>query len=344
MISNAIYGFAGYVLTPDEIAFFKEMNPCGYILFQRNIENPSQVKKLTESLRSISKNDDLLILIDQEGGRVRRLKPPHFRNALPAGDFVKLFERDESAAAEAVELNHYLIGCELLGLGINVDCAPVADLKFDWAHDIVGDRSFGSSPQNVINLCQNAIDGLNASGVHEIVKHIPGHGRAMSDSHLELPRVSASLEELKQTDFAVFSGLKDSSFAMTAHILFDAIDDENCITHSIQGMNYLRSDIGFSGIIMSDDLSMEALKGTIQDRAQKAMLAGNDILLHCNGKMDEMQQVAKHAGAFSKLTDLKRLNHDLKIAVAHNKFSGADSAELEVRLQALLSKVYNIAS
>ena len=323
MSSNVIFGLSELKLTSAEIAFFKEINPCGYILFKRNIDTPDQLKELVKELRSINDNDDLLILIDQEGGRVRRLKPPYFRECKAAGMYAKLAEVDFDKALKAVELNHYLLGTELISYGINANCAPVADLRYEWAHDIVGDRSFGEDVEKVSKLCKAAIKGLNNAGVFEIIKHIPGHGRALSDSHYDLPKVETSLDELEVTDFKIFRNLQDSNFAMTAHIVYGALDSENCITHSSAAIDYIRNNIGFKGLIMSDDLSMEALNGSIYERAHKASQAGCDILLHCNGVMDEMIEVARAkceldtkliGNLFNKLNLISNCYGDLSIA------------------------------
>ncbi len=334
MMTNAIYGFSGHKLTEVEITFFKEVQPCGYILFKRNIDTPSQLQELTTELKEITGNADLLILIDQEGGRVRRLKPPHFRECKPTGDYAILAEKDFAKALKAVELNHYLLGIELSRHGINVDCAPVADLRFDWAHDIVGDRSFGHDPESVSKLCQAAIKGLNNAGVIEVIKHIPGHGRALADSHLELPRVTTPLAELEQTDFVVFKNLHDANFAMTAHIIFDALDGNNSITHSAESINYIRNELGFSGLIISDDLSMQALSGSLQERAEKAAHAGCDILLHCNGKMGEMVEVARAA---SNLEENPFKQASVNLEIVSPKHYGSQSLE---ELEALLESYF----
>jgi beta-N-acetylhexosaminidase len=290
---NAIFGFAGQALTAEEISFFKACKPLGFILFARNISDPQQVKQLTDSLRTLN-GDDSLILIDQEGGRVRRLRPPHFRDAKAAGIFAEIAKSDLNKAVEEVQKEYFAIGTELKSLGINVDCAPVADLLQHDAHEIIGDRSFGDKPDIVTALCRAAIHGLNTAGVKEVIKHIPGHGRAKADSHHALPIITEKLSVLEQTDFKVFENLCDAEFAMTAHILYTALDDKEPVTFSKNAINYIRKNLGYKGKIMSDDLSMHALSGTFAERTQKSFAAGCDIVLHCNGEMDEMREIARN--------------------------------------------------
>jgi beta-N-acetylhexosaminidase len=337
-VTNTIFGFSAQELTPEEITFFMETNPCGYILFKRNVATPEQVKRLTEQLKSLNNNPNLLILIDQEGGRVRRLRPPHFREAFAAGEYVKIAEQNFDKALKAVELNHYLMGRELNELGINVDCAPVADLKFNWAHEIIGDRSFGEKPEKVAALCKAAITGLNGAGVHEVIKHIPGHGRALADSHEALPIVTTTLDELEKTDFSPFKSLNSATFAMTAHVVFEALDQENCVTHSSSCLRYIRERIGFSGLIMCDDLSMNALKGSLHNRAAKALAAGCDLLLHCNGNLDEMVEVAKAAQEFGRIDQLQAYNQKLKTIASRSTYKNTPTNELELELQNIFNE------
>ncbi|MCE3233216.1 MAG: nagZ [Rickettsiaceae bacterium] len=298
--SNAvIFGLEGKVVSEAERKFFKEVSPLGFILFARNIETPDQVKSLVSDLKSIV-GWECPILIDQEGGRVARLKPPHWRKSPSMEGFARLALKDLKSAENAVYLNYRLIGQELYSLGINVDCAPVCDILFDWAHDIVGDRSFGGDVEIASSLARKCAEGLIDSGVLPIIKHIPGHGRAKADSHEDLPLVDASLDELKRTDFKVFENLSDMPWAMTAHILYTAIDDKKPATLSDKAIKLIRDDIGFDGLLISDDLSMKALKGTFASRTRDSLAAGCDVVLHCNGKMEEMSEIAENVSALSK--------------------------------------------
>lgn len=247
-------------------------------------------------LRGIVGRDDAPILIDQEGGRVARLRPPHWREAPPAADFGALAEHDEEGACQAARLNARLIGTELAQLGIDVDCAPVLDVPAPGSHAIVGDRAFGTSPALVARLGRAAIEGFLSAGVIPVIKHIPGHGRARVDSHHELPVVEAGLDELRAVDFAPFAALADAPWAMTAHVVYQAIDADNPATTSKTAItDIIRGEIGFDGVLVSDDLSMKALSGSLGERAAAALAAGCDIALHCNAEMDEMRAVAEAA-------------------------------------------------
>lgn len=288
-----IAGLSGPYITSAERDFFAKEQPLGFILFARNIESPTQVRQLTRELRELLPHPHIPILIDQEGGRVARLKPPHFRKALPAEIFADLAKRDPERACKAVFLNARLMGEELLNLGINVDCAPVADLRIKEAHDIIGDRSYGDTPEQVVLLAKEVCRGLQSRHVHPIIKHIPGHGRAKVDSHESLPIVTNSLDELQATDFKVFQGLKNAApLAMTAHIVYTALDPHEPATTSKKVLRMIRETIGFDGLLLSDDLSMKALKGDLAELSAKALDAGCDIVLHCNGMMEEMSLVA----------------------------------------------------
>jgi beta-N-acetylhexosaminidase len=300
-----ILGLGGTQLSARERAFFTETDPLGFILFDRNCRTPDQIRSLIASLREISGRTDAPILIDQEGGRVARLKPPHWRAAPPAAVFGRLHGADPDAAARAVWLNARLIGAELQGLGINVDCAPVLDLPETGADPIIGDRAFSTDAGIVAALGSAFRDGLSGSGVLAVIKHIPGHGRAGVDSHLQLPRVASPAAELAATDFAPFKALSGGPapkpWAMTAHVVYEAIDPENPATLSASVIgDVIRGAIGFDGILISDDLSMEALSGPLAVRARKAVGAGCDLNLHCNGKMEEMHDVALESPELSK--------------------------------------------
>ena len=292
--SPVIFGISGTVLSADEREFFAKIRPYGYILFARNCENPAQIKELTLSLQEISgQGRGLPILIDQEGGRVARLKPPHFPEFPPAAYFAKIAETDLEAAKIATYDNARKIADMLLELGITVNCAPLADIPVAGANDIIGDRAFGDNPAQVIALARAFADGLIAGGVTPVLKHIPGHGRAVADSHMELPVVNTSLEELRKTDFVPFKALADLPMAMTAHVLFTAIDPQNMATVSPAAIRLIREEIGFKGVLMSDDLSMKAMRGSFSERARAVLSAGCDLVLHCNGDMAEMKQVAE---------------------------------------------------
>lgn len=289
----AIFGCAGTRLSSSEQAFFRDSNPAGFILFARNIESPDQVRMLVSDLRDCAGAENTLILIDQEGGRVARLKPPHWRAAPPQGIFGKL---GPGTARNAAKLNARLLADELQALGINVDCLPLLDLRFPGAHDIIGDRAFGETVEIVSLLGRAVCEGLLEGGVLPVIKHIPGHGRARADSHLELPRVDAGRDELEETDFAPFRALADMPLAMTAHIVYGAVDPALPATTSPAVVNdIIRGSIGYDGLVMTDDLSMKALGGGFAARTADSLAAGCDLVLHCNGDMDEMKQVADAA-------------------------------------------------
>ena len=289
--SPVIFGIEGLMLNSQEIEFFKKIKPYGFILFSRNIDNPEQVKALTAHLKDIT-GFDCPVLIDQEGGRVARLRPPHWKEYPPMSKFANIAQNDLDKAIAEVFLNYQNIGKDLYELGINVNCAPVCDLIFEGAHDIVGDRSFGSDVDIVSALARGAAEGLLSSKVTPIIKHIPGHGRAKADSHKELPKVECSKDDLFKNDFKIFKNLCDMPWAMTAHILYSDIDPDNPATLSKKIIDIIRNDIGFSGVLVTDDLSMEALTGSYAIRTKKALDAGCDIILHCNGNLDQMQQIA----------------------------------------------------
>jgi beta-N-acetylhexosaminidase len=294
-----ISGCADASLTAEERSLFSERCPWGLILFKRNIENPAQVQELTRSFRDIAGRPDAPVLIDQEGGRVQRLGPPHWPS-FPAAERLVLASEDGQGAEEAVRLGARLIAAELSKLGINVDCLPVADLRHEGAHDVIGDRAYGSDPAVVTKLARAAAEGLLAGGVLPVVKHIPGHGRAFADSHLELPRVGTSRDELERTDFSPFKALADLPLAMTAHVIYEAIDPELPATISPKVVGeVIRHHIGFNGLLMTDDLSMKALSGSFSERTEAAFAAGCDIALHCNGRIEEMQAVAETSPVLS---------------------------------------------
>ena len=293
-MKNVIFGFSGTELSEKEREFFKESNPAGFILFKRNIESKEQVKKLTSHLKSLFPEREVLILIDQEGGRVQRITEPLTVKYPAAKYFLDLMEDiGIEAALKEVYITNLTIAKELSELGINVNCTPVADLHFDATHDVIGDRSYGTDPEIVIKFCIEVIKAHLDSGVQPIIKHIPGHGRATSDSHLELPVIDANLEELEKTDFHVFKMLsKYSPFAMTAHIKYLNLDADNPVTLSTKAIKYIRDQIGFTGKIISDCITMSALSGSMGDRAIAASKAGCDYVLYCSDDIDEMREIA----------------------------------------------------
>ncbi len=294
-LSATVLGCGGADLSADEAAFFRDAAPWGFILFARNVDTPDQLRRLTGDLRD-AVGRDAPILIDQEGGRVQRLRAPHWREYLPPLDQVAM---TGAAMERGIYLRYRLIAEELRDAGIDVDCAPSADLATPGTHPFLRNRCFSDDPDTVIRAARAAAEGLADGGVLPVVKHMPGHGRATLDSHHELPRVSAPLEELEATDFRCFAGLADLPMAMTAHIVFDALDQDAPATASPAAIAYIRDRIGFAGLLLSDDLSMQALSGTLAERAGRAIAAGCDIALHCNGKMDEMEGVVTAAGPLS---------------------------------------------
>ncbi len=290
----AIFGLSGTELDARERAFFRAASPLGFILFSRNCIDEAQVRALTSALKDCLGRDDAPILIDQEGGRVQRLKPPRWR-AAPAGArfAAAAAARGEDDAVEAAWLNARLLADELAELGITVDCAPVLDVPAPGAHDVIGDRAYGTTPEQVALLGRAVCAGLLAGGVLPVVKHVPGHGRAGVDSHAGLPVVDAPRELLERTDFAPFRALNDMPWAMTAHVVYAAVDPEAPATTSARVVGeVVRGWIGFDGVLVSDDLCMNALAGTPGERAEAAFAAGVDLVLHCNSAMAEMEAVA----------------------------------------------------
>jgi beta-N-acetylhexosaminidase len=288
----AIFGCSGPGLTAGEAAFFRDTNPWAFILFARNIENPAQVQRLCADLRA-SVGRDALIFIDQEGGRVQRLTPPHWRKMPSASVFGEMYKHDRDAALRACWLNFRLIADELRGVGVTADCAPVLDLPVPGADAIISDRAFSSDASILTELANACMAGLSAGGVLPVIKHIPGHGRATVDSHKALPVVRESLEKLGTTDFVPFEALKAAPAAMTAHIVFSDVDDKNPVTTSKSAFDkIIREAIGYDGLVMSDDLDMKALEGDLTDLTKQSLRAGCDVVLQCSGKMAAMVKVA----------------------------------------------------
>lgn len=282
-----IFGCAGLELCAQERRFFAASQPWGAILFACNIETPDQLRALTSDLRN-AVGRDLPILIDQEGGRVQRMRPPHWREWLPALD-QGVMARDP---VRAMALRGRLLAAELRDVGIDVNCAPLADIAGAQTHAVLRNRCYGETLREVVARARAMADGLLAGGVLPVLKHIPGHGRATLDSHLDLPVVDASADDLAATDFAAFSALRDLPLGMTAHLVFRALDPAGPATTSPRMIRMIREEIGFAGLLMTDDISMQALRGAVTERAQAALAAGCDLVLHCNGDMSEMEALA----------------------------------------------------
>jgi beta-N-acetylhexosaminidase len=299
MMQSAIYGIEALELNADERRFFRDSEPAGFILFRRNCESPDQLLRLTDSLRELGGRDDVPILIDQEGGRVARMRPPQWP-AFPAAEkFANLYRIAPSSAIEAARANARALATLLRAAGINVNALPLLDVRQEGASDIIGDRALGSEPMQVAALGRAVLDGMASAGVVGIIKHLPGHGRALVDSHKELPIVTASAQEL-ETDLEPFERLSSAPMGMTAHVVYSAWDADRPSSMSpIVIHDIIRERIGFDGWLMSDDLGMDALKGDFQSRAAGTVAAGCDVALHCSGKMDEMVAVAAGVPAMS---------------------------------------------
>lgn len=327
-----IYGCAGPRLSAAERDFFRDSDPAGFILFQRNCETPEQVRSLVTALRDAVGRAEAPVLIDQEGGRVARLKPPHW-SAYPTPAAIAAL--GGAAAGEAARLGAQLIADDLAALGITVDCLPVLDIPVPGADAVIGDRAYGDSPEPVARLGRAVCEGLLGGGVLPVIKHIPGHGRSTVDSHLALPRVTAKRELLEAADFAPFRALADMPWAMTAHILYEALDPDRPATLSPRVIEQvIRASIGFDGVLISDDLSMKALGGSFASRTAGALAAGCDLVLHCNGDMNEMIGIASAAGRVTEAA-WRRLDR----AEERRKASAApiDRPAVEARFRALLA-------
>ncbi|MEM8686016.1 MAG: beta-N-acetylhexosaminidase [Pseudomonadota bacterium] len=293
MIKAFICGCAGTSLSAEEEAFFSGERPWGLILFARNCQEPQQIADLVSAFRQCVGRADAPVLIDQEGGRVQRLKDPHWP-AYPSGARIAAaYEADAAAGLVLARNIARLIADDLSALGITVDCLPILDVPQADVHDVIGDRAYGTTPEMISQIGRAMAEGLMERGVLPVIKHIPGHGRAVVDSHHKLPVVSASRQELKEVDFAPFVALADLPLGMTAHIVYPAYDPDYCATQSPMVITeVIRGEIGFDGLLMTDDLSMKALAGDFADRARLSLEAGCDVVLHCNGEMAEMRQVA----------------------------------------------------
>ncbi|MGQ0590166.1 MAG: beta-N-acetylhexosaminidase [Sphingosinicella sp.] len=328
----AILGLAGTVLSSDERAFFGAVDPAGFILFGRNCRDRAQLRALTDDLRALSGRDDLPILIDQEGGRVARLQAPEWPEFPPQRRFAELYEKAPISAIEAAWVNAQAIALVLADAGLNVDCLPLLDVAHPGAHDIIGDRALGDEPMRVAALGRAVLDGLGAGGCVGVVKHIPGHGRATADSHKELPVIAAGADELA-VDLTPFRALKDAPMAMVAHVLYPAWDAQcpASISPTIIG-EVIRGEIGFDGLLMSDDLAMGALTGTAGELAAAAVAAGCDLALHCSGDLADNESVAE------ALRDLgSEARERLTRAMARAGRGSGDYAALAAKRDALLA-------
>ena len=332
----AIYGLEGLELNEDERAFFRDAEPAGFILFKRNCEDQQQLLRLTDSLRDLAGRPDVPILIDQEGGRVMRMRPPVWPAFPPADVFARLYQAAPSSAMEAARSNARAIALTLKSCGINVNCLPLLDVRQPGATDIIGDRALGDDPMQVAALGRAVLDGMASAGVVGVVKHMPGHGRALVDSHKELPVVTASAEEL-ETDLEPFERLRAAPMGMTAHVVYTAWDDQRpaSLSPTVIG-EIIRGRIGFDGWLMSDDLGMEALSGDAGTRASGVVAAGCDVALHCSGKMDEMVLVAASVPAMTPEGEARLARAMATLLVDHE---GADFAQTVAKRDALLALV-----
>jgi beta-N-acetylhexosaminidase len=331
-----ITGISGTALNDAEREFIAAERPWGFILFKRNIADPGQVASLVRELRATLGAPDAPVLIDQEGGRVQRLGPPNWP-VYPAGAvFGRLYDLDPALGLSAARLSARLIADDLSKLGVTVDCLPLADVPVSGADAVIGDRAYGTEPAKVAAIARAVTDGLMEGGILPVLKHIPGHGRATADTHFRLPTVDADQNELKATDFAAFQPLSDLPMAMTAHVVFSAFDPAHPATTSATMIErVIRGLIGFQGLLMSDDVSMNALAGSIAERTHAIFVAGCDIVLHCNGKLDEMRDVARQTPDLSGEA-LQRANAALasrKAPLAFDRVAGR--AELDALMDRL---------
>ncbi|WP_404479285.1 beta-N-acetylhexosaminidase [Novosphingobium sp. BL-52-GroH] len=333
-MTPAIFGLSGLTLTEDERAFFRDADPAGYVLFARNAQSREQVRALTDELRSLQGRERLFVCVDQEGGRVARMKPPVWPK-YPAGEvFDRLYDLAPASAIEAARINAQALGLDLAEAGITVDLHPMLDVRQPGAHDIVGDRALGSDPMRVAALGRAFLDGFARAGIAGCIKHMPGHGRALADSHKELPTVTASAQEL-ELDLAPFRALASAPIGMTAHVRYTAWDAENpgTISPFVVG-EVIRKHIGFDGLLMSDDLDMEALSGSVPQRAAGAIAAGCDLALNCWAKMDDMIGIA---GLLPALDARGAARLERALASLGEVCADADHASLIAKRDALLA-------
>ncbi|MBW8902640.1 MAG: beta-N-acetylhexosaminidase [Bradyrhizobium sp.] len=336
-----ITGVAGTELNAAEREFIRSQRPWGFILFKRNVETPAQVATLIKELRQELGQPEAPVLIDQEGGRVQRLAPPHWP-VYPAGAvFGKLYDIDPALGLAAARLSARLIAADLDDLGVTVDCLPLADIPVAGANAVIGDRAYGAEPGKVAAIARAVTEGLGQGGILPILKHIPGHGRATADTHLNLPVVDTPRAELERTDFAPFKSLADLPMAMTAHVVFSALDPAQPATTSATIIEQvIRGVIGFEGLLMSDDVSMNALAGSIAERTRAVFAAGCDMVLHCNGKLDEMREVARETPELSG-KPLQRAGRALASRKAAQAF---DRLKARTELDMLIGRAGAVAS
>jgi beta-N-acetylhexosaminidase len=330
-----ITGVSGTKLTAVEREFIRSERPWGFILFRRNIETPKQVTDLVQELRNELEQGDAPVLIDQEGGRVQRLGPPHWPSYPPGAAFGRLYEIDPIMGLTAARLSARLIAADLGDLGISVDCLPLADVPVPGADAVIGDRAYGSDPGKVAAIARAVTEGLEQGGILPVLKHIPGHGRATADTHFKLPEVATSKTELERTDFAAFRPLSDLPMAMTAHVVFSALDPAHPATTSATIIEQvIRGVIGFQGLLMSDDVSMNALAGSIAERSRAIFAAGCDVVLHCNGKLDEMREVAAETPELSG----KPLERAKRALASRSAPQPLDRVKARAELKALIER------
>ncbi|WP_314958608.1 beta-N-acetylhexosaminidase [Bradyrhizobium cosmicum] len=330
-----ITGVSGTELTAVERTFIRAERPWGFILFKRNVDTPAQVAALVAELRAVVGAADAPILIDQEGGRVQRLGPPHWPVYPPGAIFSTLYDTDSALGLMAARLSARLIAADLADLGVTVDCLPLADVPVAGADAVIGNRAYGTEPGKVAAIARAVTEGLEQGGVLPVLKHIPGHGRATADTHFKLPTIDTPRDELERTDFAAFKPLADLPMAMTAHVVFSAVDPAHPATTSATMIaQVIRGAIGFQGLLMSDDVSMNALSGTIAERTRAIFAAGCDVALHCNGNIEEMREVAGQTPELSGRA-LERANAALAARKAPQPF---DRAAARVELDALIAR------
>lgn len=335
-----ITGVSGTELTAAEREFIRDQRPWGFILFKRNVDTPAQVAALVTELRAFAGTGDAPVLIDQEGGRVQRLGPPHWPVYPPGAIFSSLYDTDSALGLTAARLGARLIAADLADLGITVDCLPLADVPVPSADAVIGNRAYGTEPGKVAAIARAVTEGLEQGGVLPVLKHIPGHGRATSDTHFKLPTVDTPRDELERTDFAAFKPLADLPMAMTAHVVFSAVDPAHPATTSATMIaQVIRRVIGFQGLLMSDDVSMNALSGNIAERTRAIFAAGCDVALHCNGNIEEMREVAGQTPELSGKA-LERANAALAARKSPQPF---DRAAGRAELDALIARA-NTAS
>ncbi|WPO39414.1 beta-N-acetylhexosaminidase [Tardiphaga sp. 42S5] len=330
-----ITGVSGLELTAEERAFLRAERPWGFILFKRNVDNPAQVARLVEELRNTTGDLDAPVLIDQEGGRVQRLGPPHWPVYPPGAVFSALYDAEPEAGLRAAWLSSRLIASDLVDLGITVDCLPLADVPVEGADAVIGNRAYGTTPGKVATIARAVTEGLSQGGILPVLKHIPGHGRATVDTHFKLPIVDNAKSELEASDFEAFRPLADLPMAMTAHVVFSALDATQPATTSATIIEQvIRGSIGFQGLLMSDDVSMNALAGSIAERTRAIVSAGCDMVLHCNGKLDEMRDVVSETPVLAG----KALERARAAVAARGQPQPFDRAAGRAELDALIAR------